>query len=48
MSLHWRLESQREDIFEGFLEEMLKIYNDLDRAEKEAKALTEKAIEEME
>ena len=48
MSLPWQLEAQREAMYEKHLEKMLALYNDLDRAEKEAKALTEKAIEEME
>ena len=48
MSLPWQLEAQREDIFEKHLEKMLALYNDLDRAELEAEALTDKDIEEME
>ena len=36
-----------ETIYEKHLEKMLALYNDVDRAELEAQALTEKEIEEM-
>ena len=48
MSLPWQLEAQREAIYEKYLEKMLALYNDVDRAELEAQTLTEKEIEEME
>tara|TARA_R110000744_G_C19073241_1_gene530393 strand:- start:237 stop:389 length:153 start_codon:yes stop_codon:yes gene_type:complete len=47
MSLPWQLEAQREAMYEKHLEKMLALYNDVDRAELEAQALTEKEIEEM-
>ena len=37
-----------ETLYEKHLEKMLALYNDLDRAELEAEALTDKEIEEME
>ena len=48
MSLPWQLEAQREAIYEKHLEKMLALYNDLDRAELEAEALTDKEIDDIE